>query len=49
MEEYGLKMGICVADALLAATAVEGRLVLCTGNQKHYRLIGDLDVKPFRA
>ena len=49
VEEYGLRMGLCVADALVAATAVEGRLTLCTGNQKHYRLIGDLDVKPFRV
>ncbi|MCX5673963.1 MAG: type II toxin-antitoxin system VapC family toxin [Planctomycetota bacterium] len=49
MEEYGLKMGLCVADVLVAATAVESRLALCTANRKHYRLIGDLDVRPFRV
>ena len=49
IEEYGLKAGLGVADALVAATAAESRLALCTANQKHYRLIGDLDVRPFRA
>ena len=47
MEEYGLKAGMCMADALLAATAVENRLTLCTTNQKHYKSIRDLDVKVF--
>jgi predicted nucleic acid-binding protein len=31
-----------------AATAVEGRLSLCTANRKHYQVIADLDIKPFR-
>ena len=49
IEEYGLKAGLGVADALVAATAAEGRLTLCTANRKHYRLISDLDVRLFRA
>ena len=48
MEEYGLKVAMCVADALLAATAVESQLTLCTGNRKHYGPIGELDLRVFR-
>ena len=48
MEEYGLRAGMCMADALLAATAVENRLELCTANQKHYKPIRDLDLRVFR-
>ena len=48
VEEYGLKMRLCGADALIAATAVEHNLTLCTGNRKHYRPIKDLDRKAFR-
>ena len=48
MEEYGLKVAMCMADALLAATAVESQLVLCTGNRKHYGPIGELDLHVFR-
>jgi hypothetical protein len=48
MEEYGLRAGLCMADALVAATAVENDLALCTANRKHYRVISDLDVRPFR-
>jgi len=48
MEEHGLKSGMGLADALLAATAMESRLTLCTANQKHYKAIRDLDLKIFR-
>lgn len=48
MEEYGLKVSLCMADALLAATAVESQLTLCTGNRKHYRPISELDIRVFR-
>ena len=48
MEEYGLRAGMCMADALLAATAVENQVTLCTSNRKHYRPISDLDLKIFR-
>ena len=48
VEEYGLSMAISVADALIAATAVEYNLSLCTGNRKHYKPIKDLNLKVFR-
>ncbi len=49
MEEYTLKSGIGVADALIAATAAENSLTLCTGNVKHYRTISELGLKVFRG
>ena len=48
MEQYALKAAMHVADALVAATAVENRLILCTANRKHYKPIRDLDLKVFR-
>jgi hypothetical protein len=48
MEEYGLRAGMCLADALIAATAVENRLALCTANRKHYVVVSDLDIAAFR-
>jgi len=47
MEEYCLRVEMCLADALLAATAVENNLPLSTGNTKHYKLIRELEIKPF--
>ena len=48
VEQYALASGLGVADALVAATAVEHGLVLCTGNQKHYRAILGLSLRVFR-
>ena len=48
MEEYGLKVSMCMADALLAATAVELQCTLCTANRKHYSPIGELDLRVLR-
>jgi hypothetical protein len=49
MEEYSLKVDMCLADALLAATAVEHQETFCTGNSKHYKPIGEIDLKVFRV
>ena len=48
VEEYALKSGMCLADALLGATAVENQLTLCSANRKHYKPITDLDLKVFK-
>ena len=48
MEEYVLKTALYLADALIAATAVEDGFILCTGNSKHYRPIQDLTLKQFK-
>jgi predicted nucleic acid-binding protein len=48
LEEYGLKSGLRLADALIAATAVENGLVLLSGDRSHFRPIADLEVKAFR-
>lgn len=48
MEEYALSSSIGMADALIAATAVEAGELLFTGNEKHFKAINELDVKRFR-
>lgn len=48
IEEYGLGAALGVADALIAATAVEHNELLCTGNYRHYRPIKELEAKVFR-
>ncbi len=47
VEEYALKSGIQLADALVFATACENALTLCSANQKHFRNITSLDTKVF--
>jgi len=48
IEEYGLKSNLGVPDALIAATAVENDIVLCSGNAKDYRDIAEVELKVFR-
>lgn len=48
IEEYGPSSGLRIPDALIAATAAEYGLPLCTGNQTHFRRIRDLDIVSFR-
>lgn len=48
MEEYGLKSGLRLTDALIAATAVENGLSLSTGDRTHFGSIADLALKLFR-
>ena len=47
IEEYSLKSGMQLADALVFATACENSLTLCSANQKHFRDIASLNTKVF--
>jgi predicted nucleic acid-binding protein len=48
IETYGLSHGLRAGDAIVAATAAEHGLTLCTGNAKHFNPIGDLKTKIFK-
>jgi hypothetical protein len=48
VEQHALVHGIQLADALIAATAMESGLPFCTGNAKHFRPIRDLSCVVFR-
>lgn len=47
IEQHALGEGIGLADALIAATAVEHGQPLLTGNVRHFRAIKDLTLRPF--
>jgi hypothetical protein len=48
VEEYGLSHGLRAGDAIVAATAAEGGLVLCTSNARHFSPIRDVKTRIFR-
>lgn len=48
IEEYSLSHGLRAGDAIIAATAAEGNMVLCSSNAKHFTPIRDLKFKVFR-
>jgi predicted nucleic acid-binding protein len=47
VEEYTLAAGIRSGDAIIAATAVENNMMLSSSNTKHFRIINELQYKPF--
>jgi len=48
MEEYFLSHTMQLADSLIGATCTKYGLSLLTGNDKHYRVLKDLDIEIFR-
>lgn len=48
VEEHALSDGLQLADALIAATALEEGCPLLTGNVKHYRKIGGIALQRFK-
>ena len=48
VEQYSLSHGLRAGDAIVAATAAEGNLALCSSNAKHFRPIKDLKLTVFR-
>jgi predicted nucleic acid-binding protein len=48
VEEYSLSHGLRAGDAIVAATAAENGLTLCTSNVRHYRPVKELKVKVFK-
>ncbi len=47
LKKYRLSHGLLIADALLAATAIENRLPLVSKNQRDYRFIDELELLPY--
>lgn len=48
IEEYSLAYGLRAGDAIIAATAAENNLPLCSGNAEHFKPIADLKLKVFK-
>ena len=48
VEEYALSDNMRAGDAIIAATAVENRLILSSSNAKHSRCVKELELKVFR-
>ena len=48
VEQHFLSHSIQLADALMGATAISHGLPLLTGNDKHYKILKDLQIKKFR-
>ena len=48
VEGYALSDGLRVADALIAASAVQSGAVLMTANSRHYKCIPDIELEPYR-
>ena len=48
VERHFLSHSLQLADALIGATAVAYGLPILTGNDKHYKIIKDIQIKRFR-
>jgi len=48
VERHFLSHSIHLADALIGTTAISHGLPIITGNDKHYKILKDLQIKKFR-
>jgi len=48
IERHYLSHALKLADALIASTALTNGLTLITGNDKHFKIIKELEIKSFR-
>ena len=48
VEQHLLSHSIQLADALIGATAIFHGVPILTGNDKHYKILKDLQIKKFR-
>lgn len=48
VEQHFLSHSIQLADALIGATAISHGLPILTGDDKHYKILKDLQIKKFR-
>lgn len=48
VEQHFLSHSLQLADALIGATAIAHGLPLMTGNDRHYRVLGDLEIRRFQ-
>lgn len=48
MEAHALSVRLDPQDALIFATALDLDIPLCSGNEKHYKVVPGLNVKPFQ-
>ena len=48
VEEYALSSNMRAGDAIIAATAVENNQVLVSSNAKHFKVVNELQFKPFK-
>jgi predicted nucleic acid-binding protein len=48
IEEYAPSHELRAGDAIIAATATENNLTLCTSNARHYRPVKELKLKVFK-
>ena len=48
VEEHFLAHHLQLADALIAATAIEHKLAIVTSNTKHFRVVKTLKIKAFK-
>ncbi len=48
LEKFHLSHGLLFLDTLIAATAIENKLILVTGNVKHFAFIKELKVRGWK-